>query len=267
MPELPEVDAIAWRLREGGQGAPPVVGRQIQQAVIRSHRTVDDAAAFGQAVVGRTIRDVQRRAKLILIALDRGTVAVHLRMTGDLLHVPSVLEDARVVLILDDGSALALTDPRHLAHMEVIDDVDARTARYGPEPLDAAFTPSVLRARLALKKKSAIKAALLDQAVLAGIGNIYADESLWEAKLAPTRAVSSLDDDDVEARWRALRVVLTRAVAGRREVIDWMHEGGAGAEFVVYKKAGQPCPRCGTLFERTVVAGRGTWHCPTCQPL
>ena len=298
MPELPEVEGIVTALRKGGHGATSIVGRRIVDAHVASLLTVAEPRAFEKAVLGRTIVDVQRRAKLLLVSLDprgraRGaaklgkntnessakaavttssTVTVHLRMTGELLHLPyaPLLKQRRVTLTLEDEggarTALVLDDPRHLARMALLDDVSAVLAAYGPEPLDDEFTAAVLGKQLR-SRKTIVKAALLDQSVLAGIGNIYADESLFEARISPLRPTLGLDAGEVKRLHKALKSVLRRAVKGRIQGIDWMHKGGAGAEFVVYRKTGEPCPRCGTPIKRLVVSGRGTHVCMRCQSI
>jgi len=276
MPELPEVETICWRLREGGQGEAPLRGRVITDVALADPGVVDgDSAAFVDGLRGARVQDIRRRAKWIIIDVDdrggrRRRVLVHLKMTGDL-HVRAGDERPRFERFaweLDDGARLCFTDPRRFGHVELLaadDDVEARFTALGPEPLDETFTARALRARLTGRRP--IKASLLDQAVVAGVGNIYADESLWLARLHPTTPTNALSDDEVVRLHHGIRRALRESIAQSREALAWRYENRAApSPFRVYDRAGGPCLRCGTTLSTTTVAGRTTVFCPRCQP-
>ena len=272
MPELPEVEYIARQLRE------ELIGRRITGVEVSWARSLGgaDPADFTADVVGRTITSIGRRAKYLLIYFDDGNVlTVHRRMSGNLVLAPPAAPDAwvRVAFDLDDGRRLLFTDPRKFGRLAVVpqERLDAYFAAIGPEPLEPEFTPEALAKRLAGTKRP-IKAALLDQSIVAGLGNIYADEALYRAGIHPLRPAASLTPDEVARLRDAIRAVLETGIAyggttiGRhRDVYD---EAGTNVEhLLVYRRAGQPCPRCGTPIQRIVVGQRGTYFCPTCQPL
>ncbi|MFP5503173.1 MAG: DNA-formamidopyrimidine glycosylase, partial [Candidatus Sericytochromatia bacterium] len=215
MPELPEVESACREL------APHVAGRRIVGIERLSHPPMVESPAieaFEGAIVGRAIAGVRRRAKWILLGLDAGlTLAIHLRMTGDVSVVPAEAEldkHTHLSLMLDDGRRLVFRDPRKFGKLRLLDatGLAALEAAHGPEPLSAAFTPAVLAAALA-GKGGRLKPLLLDQKRLAGVGNIYADEALFEAGVHPLRAPGSLSEEEVEALHRAIREVLERAIA------------------------------------------------------
>jgi formamidopyrimidine-DNA glycosylase len=272
MPELPEVEYIARQLRE------ELVGRRITGVEVSWARSLGgaDPADIAAEVVGRTITGIGRRAKYLLIYLDDGAVlTVHRRMSGNLVLAPPAEPDqwVRVAFDLDDGRRLLFTDPRKFGRLAVVprDALDAYFAAVGPEPLEPQFTPEALAKRLAGTKRP-IKAALLDQSVVAGLGNIYADEALYRAGIHPLRPAASLTSEESARLRDAIRAVLETAIAyggttiGRhRDVYD---EAGTNVEhLLVYRRTGEPCMQCGTPIERIVVGQRGTHFCPTCQPL
>ncbi|MGH2505477.1 MAG: bifunctional DNA-formamidopyrimidine glycosylase/DNA-(apurinic or apyrimidinic site) lyase [Ktedonobacterales bacterium] len=273
MPELPEVEYVARQLRE------TLVGRRIVAVETRWERSIEGLAPerFAALVSGRVVTQVGRRAKYLLLTLDDGALlTVHRRMSGNLLlwaagePEPPYL---RVAFTLDDGRRLAYTDPRKFGRIALVApgaQMPATLAALGPEPLEDAFTPAALQARLA-GRRSAIKAALLDQRVVAGLGNIYADEALYRAQVHPLRSAASLTPEEVARLHAGIQGALETGIAhggttfGRhRDIYD---EAGVNLEHVeVYRRTGQPCLRCGTPIERIVVAQRGTHFCPQCQP-
>src|SRR5262249_53116468 len=217
------------------------------------------------------------RGKYLMFLFESGRVLlVHLRMTGSFRHVRNgrLENDAyrRALVRLDDGSRLAYRDVRRFGTWLLLqpDEVEPYlAARLGPEPLDAGFTPRVLAARLA-GRRAPIKAAILDQRTVAGVGNIYADEALWRARIHPRREARSLQAAEVRTLHRTIRRALEVGIARQGSTLsDYRRpDGQPGAmqdEFKVYGRAGEPCDRCGTPIERIVVAQRGTWYCPTCQ--
>jgi formamidopyrimidine-DNA glycosylase len=217
------------------------------------------------------VAEVGRRGKYLLLRFSSGRVLlVHLRMTGGFLLEPGSHE--RAVLELDDGRRVAYRDVRRFGTWLVLepDEVDAYLAgRLGEEPLDALFTVARLGERLA-GRRAPIKAALLDQRTLAGLGNIYVDEALWRARIHPLRPAESLDRNDLRRLHRAIRAALETGIARQGSTLrDYRQpDGSSGAmqhEFKVYGRAGEPCDRCGTPIAKTRAGGRGTWFCPSCQ--
>ena len=258
MPEQPEVERAAARLREA------LVGRRLR-AVDALHpavrRTLDDAVAASLA--GRTIVAVERRGKHQLLRLDDGrTLHVHFRMAGDwdIGRVDGPLpRHARAVLTGDDGTRVALVDPRALSSIVVLD-VGAALPALGPEADDPALDAPALRAALA-RRRGPIKPVLLDQRVLAGVGNIYAAEALWHARIDPRASAAALGPARVE---RLLEGIRTALADGARAATRY---GGDvdGASLAVYGREGEPCRRCGATIRRMVQAGRSTYYCPRCQ--
>ncbi len=256
MPELPEVERAARRLRAVAVGRTvarvellhPALRRRLSPARLRSLRQVRVLA-------------VERRGKHQLLVLDNGRrLHVHFRMTGD--WVIGRADDelprfARASITFTDGSRVVLEDPRALSTLDLHPAHVPLDLGLGPEPSDPALTPSSLHAVLS-KKRGPIKPVLLDQRVIAGLGNIYAAESLWHARIAPTAPSSSLTIRQVAALLKAVRRVIDKA-SGARDTDESV------SRFSVYDREGKPCRRCRTLIERIVQAGRSTYFCPVCQ--
>jgi formamidopyrimidine-DNA glycosylase len=271
MPELPEVEYVARQLRED------LVGRRIEGVDVRWERSIEGipAAELAVRLRGRRVVGVDRRGKYLLIEFDEGpALAIHRRMSGNLYFAALDAEEpyARVRLLLDDGRALIYSDPRKFGRLSLLEEgrVSPGFAALGPEPLEPAFTPAALAARLA-GRRGALKVLLLDQSVLAGLGNIYADEALFRAGLHPLRPGGSLSRREIARLHAGIRGALETGIAhggttfGRHR--DAYNEAGRNLEHVaVYRRTGQPCPRCGTPIERITVAQRGTHFCPHCQP-
>jgi formamidopyrimidine-DNA glycosylase len=251
MPELPEVEAAAVALRTAATGQRIARVRRLHP----SHRRQLSAAA-ARRMVGQTITGVERRGKYQLVHLSGGaTVVVHFRMTGDwdIRRVDDPLPPyARVVIDLANGTRVALVDPRALSTFAV----STALPDVGVDPTDPMLTPARFHAIFA-GRRTPIKVALLDQRVLAGVGNIYAAEALWRAYLDPRRPAGSLTRGEAGKLLKALRTVLAGATR---------YAYGEGAEqFAVYDREGEPCRRCGTTIERFTQAGRSTYFCPHCQ--
>jgi formamidopyrimidine-DNA glycosylase len=236
--------------------------------------------AFGYAVLGRRVEQVGRRGKYLLLELDAGdTLAVHLRMTGALSWRPDDPAEPerhlRARFRLDDGSTLSFSDQRRFGRAWVVprdmpDRAGYWASRAGVEPLTPAFTARRLGALLA-GRRAPLKAALLDQRLVAGIGNIYADEALFQARLHPERPAGSLDAGELRRLHRAIRDRLAAGVTAGGASIERYRDslGQAGSmqdALRVHLHAGEPCPRCGTPIRKTRVAQRGTYWCPRCQP-
>ena len=275
MPELPEVETVRVRL------APDIEGRTILRARVDDLRLVRPELpdVIAGALTGATIERVDRRGKYLLLRLASGeTLAVHLRMTGNLLRRGALDEAPRFVraeLELDDGSLVAYTDIRRFGTWELLRDAaiadDYIAQRLGPEPFSEAFTPAFLYEALH-RRQAPVKSVLLDQRVVAGLGNIYADEALWAARIHPELPASRLRRPDAERLHAAIRAALTAGIEGQGASIrDYrMPDGGHGSaqeRFAAYGRTGLPCLRCGTAIRRLVVGQRGTHMCPACQRL
>lgn len=294
MPELPEVETVARDLERS------VAGATIADAEVRWERTIrhpQPGERFVAELRGATIRRVGRRAKSVLLHLADGRVmTVALRMTGALIVAPPGTPDdryARVVFQLADGRELRYRDVRKFGRIGLWERggaprrsrARARTrgvaerrapyrvgdvfARHGPEPLARSFSAERLAARLR-GRSARLKTLLLDQSFIAGVGNIYADEALWRARLHPLRAADTLTPVEVRRLHRAIRAVLRQGIANRgTSLADYVGadgEPGDNAEHLsVYRRTGQPCLRCGGEIQRIVVGQRSTHFCPRCQ--
>jgi formamidopyrimidine-DNA glycosylase len=279
VPELPEVETIRRQLAER------LPGRTVARVAVSDPLLVspEDPAAFAPSLEGRRVASVGRRGKYLLVELEDGdTLAMHLRMTGRLHWRPSRGEARpgererfeRARLHLDDGSSLVFADMRRFGRAWIVPAAQDRhgywAGRVGIEPLSPRFTRAVL-ARLLEGRRGPIKAVLLNQALVAGLGNIYADEALFQAKIHPERPAGSLGDDEIRRLHRAVRDRLSAAVEAGGASIDSyrdsLGERGSMQDLLrVHGHEGEPCPRCGTAIRKTRVAQRGTYWCPTCQP-
>jgi formamidopyrimidine-DNA glycosylase len=295
MPELPEVETVARDLQRW------VAGATIAGATVHWYRTIrhpQPPERFEAEVAGATIRRVGRRAKTVLLHLEDGRVmTVALRMTGALLVVPPGTEPdayARVVFRLEDGRELRYRDVRKFGRIGLWPGGGLRsigagrgarskkvaegTRRYrigevfsghGPEPLQRGFTAARFAERLS-RRSAKLKTLLLDQGFVAGVGNIYADEALWRARIHPLRPADSLDETDVRRLHRSIRQVLRQGIENRgasfSDYVGADGEPGDNAErLAVYRRTGEPCYRCGRRIERIVVGQRSTHFCPRCQ--
>ncbi len=270
MPELPEVETVARML------APHLQGRVIRRVDVHWARSVatPDVATFREQLRGARIESVARRGKYLIFALDpRAYLLTHLRMSGRYLLGAEAAQHVhlRVLFLLDDDTVLAFVDPRKFGRLYLTAALDEPLAGLGPEPLSSAFTVEHLTACLARRKVS-LKVALLDQRCVAGLGNIYACEALWQAQLAPQRRADSLSADDVARLHDAIQTVLRAAIVnGGTSLADRQYvfpDGGTGSHqltLAVYGRAGEACPRCGAPVQRVVLAQRGTYFCAACQ--
>jgi formamidopyrimidine-DNA glycosylase len=274
MPELPEVETVARLVR------PSLLGRTITGAHVSWARSLGGLARprFAAAVVGARVVSVGRRAKFVRLGLERGgapagELLVHLRMTGRL-HVErpeaGPREHVRVALDLDDGRRLFFVDARKFGRFTFTDDPERKLGKLGPEPLGDDFTPERLLAGLRGRRRL-LKPLLLDQSFVAGLGNIYADESLFRARLHPLVRSDRVSPHKARALHGAIRATLERAIEREGSSFDAFYRtpegrpGGYQDEFQVYGRDGQPCPRCGRTLVRIVVGQRGTHLCPRCQ--
>jgi formamidopyrimidine-DNA glycosylase len=274
LPELPEVESVRTRLE------PLLTGRRFERVEIHDTRLVRpyEPAEVAAELEGERVAAVERRGKYLIVRFDSGRVLlIHLRMTGSLRHATSGLGDdphRRAVVRLDNGSDVAYRDVRRFGTWLLLEPGELEpylAARLGDEPLDALFTAARLGQRLA-KRRAPIKAALLDQRTLAGMGNIYVDEALWRARIHPLRPAMSLDKPELRRLHKGIRDSLAVGIARQGSTLrDYaLPDGTSGSmqeEFKVYGREGEPCNRCGSPIAKTRVGGRGTWYCSTCQPL
>jgi formamidopyrimidine-DNA glycosylase len=274
MPELPEVETVRAAL------APVLTGRTLDAVDISDTRLVRpyEPRAVADELEGERIAAVERRGKYLIFRFESGrSLLIHLRMTGSLRHVangePADDPYRRAVVRLDDGSDVTYRDVRRFGTWLLLEPGELEpylATRLGAEPFSGDFTPRRFAARLA-SRRAPIKAALLDQRTLAGMGNIYVDEALWRARIHPLTPAGDLAPGEIRrlrtAVRRALEMGIARQGASLRDYAT--PDGGHGRmqdEFKVYGRGGEPCDRCGTPIEKTRVAGRGTWYCPHCQP-
>jgi formamidopyrimidine-DNA glycosylase len=274
MPELPEVETIRRQL------APSLEGRRLLWIDVRDPRWCDPAPpeAIADALNGRRVERLGRRGKYLIVSFEDDVhLVMHLRMTGNLLLVPADAEQPghlRVVMDLDDGNRLLFVDVRRFGTGDVLLGSDALAeyfaSRLGVEPLSPDFTAEALRA-LARGRKQPVKAFLLTQERVAGVGNIYADEALFRARIHPLRPVGTLKRPQVEALRDAVVATLEAGIDAKGATIDdYRHVDGAEGtfqdRFLVHTREGEPCPRCGSTIRKMRAAGRGTYVCPRCQP-
>ncbi len=275
MPELPEVETTVQALRPHLAGRIIVGVRALDYPPLVAPYPKEE---FIAALVGCQVREVGRRGKHLLLFLEDGRVlAIHLGMSGRLfLFLGETPPDryTHAVLDLDDGRALHFCDPRKFGRMRLLSPEAYATLerRLGSEPLSPTFTQEMLTERLQKHPQARLKALLLDQHFLAGLGNIYADEVLFHAQLHPCRPAKSLSSEEIGRLFRAVREVLKKAIAAQGTTLaDRGFLFGAGEEgrfaerLQVYGRAGQPCPRCGTTIQRGHVLGRSSYFCPRCQ--
>jgi formamidopyrimidine-DNA glycosylase len=274
VPELPEVETVRRQLE------PVLVGRRFDHVEINDPRLVRpfEPIAVAAELEGERVAEVDRRGKYLIFRFESGRVLlVHLRMTGSFRHRRNgVGEDdphRRAVVRLDDGSDVAYRDVRRFGTWLLVEPEELEpylADRLGEEPLVPGFTTARLARRLT-GRRAPIKAALLDQRTLAGLGNIYVDEALWRARIHPKRPARELDANDVRRLHGAIRRVLQTAIERRGSTLrDYStprgRRGSMQREFKVYGRTNEPCERCGTPIEKTRAGGRGTWYCPHCQP-
>ncbi len=275
MPELPEVETVRRRLE------PALVGRTFVRVEIADARLVRpfEPVAIAAELEGEQVRSLERRGKYLIVRFESGrSLLVHLRMTGSLRHAPGgTLDDdpyRRAVVRLDDGSDVAYRDVRRFGTWLLAEPAELGPyldARVGVEPLEADFTPGVLGELLA-GRRAPVKAALLDQRLLAGLGNIYVDEALWRGRIHPLRPAGELGPNEIRRLHRSIRAALEVGIARQGATLrDYSTPDGARGsmqhEFKVYDRAGEPCERCGTPIEKIRAGGRGSWYCPQCQRL
>jgi formamidopyrimidine-DNA glycosylase len=289
MPELPEVETIRAGL------AKLLPGKTVKDVWYDWDKSFPNAPAdVARFLVGAKVQKVRRRAKVLIIELSDGwALIIHLKMTGQLVFVDDrqrfgaghpgkelvgelPVKSTRVIIDFTDGSKLFFNDQRKFGWMRLMPTLEIPEIDFfkkvGPEPLDADFTVDLFIDRLLRRKNTTLKAALLDQTVIAGVGNIYADESLWGAKIHPATLVNKVPRTKLVALYNSLRDVLALSIrkggSTDKNYVDAEGKKGSYLSFAnVFRREGQPCPRCGTPIEKIRVAGRGTHICPKEQRL
>lgn len=271
MPELPEVETVARGLRE------PLIGRKVKRLWTDWEKSIHSPHLdeFSARISGQTVRAINRRAKYILIELDFDVLVIHLKMSGRLYvaAVDAAHEADRWVHVrfdLDGGQQLRFSDARKFGKVYLTDNVEALLGHLGPEPLSDNFILKGFREGLRGRKRS-IKAHLLDQEMVAGIGNIYADEALFGARIHPACPADLLTDEDAALLHQTIRETLETGIKHEGASINWYRkpDGGKGESqnhFYVYGRADMPCRTCGDVINKIKLAQRGTHFCPSCQP-
>jgi formamidopyrimidine-DNA glycosylase len=273
MPELPEVETIAEDLRHSG-----ILHKKIVAAKVLWHKTVDMPALkeFNERVKGQTIDSISRRGKYIVFKLTNDWIYVHLRMTGRFkLESPEEphAKHERLYLSLSNSKELRYIDTRKFGRWSLTNDPDVVVGDLGIEPLGKEFTLAAFKV-IVNKSTMKIKPLILDQTKIAGIGNIYADESLWESKIHPERKSNSLTLDEIKALHKAIPKVLKKGLASQGTTLGktvsnyYRLDGSSGknkSTLKVYNRTGQLCERCGSKIVRKVIAQRSSHFCPTCQ--
>ena len=271
MPELPEVETIKNEI------LPHVVGHRITGITLLWEGMVKQPTVgeFLSRVTGQEITGISRRGKYLFFSLSSSDLLViHLKMTGSLIIGRNSSEPprfTRAIIHLDGDTSIFFRDPRKFGIMQLLKDRSGIKTKLGPEPLEADFTPELLARRL-LGRKAPVKALLCDQGFIAGIGNMYADESLFSSHIHPLRPGGSLSPEEVERLYKAIRQVLLSAIGNKGASTDTYFRpdgtrGTAHFEFKVAHSRGKLCPVCDTPIERIVVRNRGTYFCPKCQPI
>jgi formamidopyrimidine-DNA glycosylase len=269
MPELPEVETIKNEL------SPWVLGQSFTNAIIFDSDLLfkTPVEEFRHNLIDQTILTIERRGKYLIFRLaSKQGLIMHFRMTGTLLLNPKDTDRyARAAFYLTNGNKFIFIDRRRLGILWLAADADAAVARLGPEPLGASFTPGLLEQRLS-HHHIPIKAALLDQGIIAGIGNMYADEALFAARIHPLKGANTLVAEELQSLCYCIREILSSAIGNKGASVDTYVRpdgqlGTAQFDFKVAHRAGKLCPNCHTPIQRIMVRKRGSYFCPNCQPL
>jgi formamidopyrimidine-DNA glycosylase len=269
MPELPEVETVKNQL------APHVIGRTITKVTLLWDRMVkrQDPAEFLRLVAGQKIIEMTRQGKYLIVHLSNGSkLIIHLKMTGSLLLGTTESETpqyTRAIIHLDDGQNVFFRDPRKFGVLNLVKDLREIEGKLGPEPLESGFTLKGFSAGL-VKRSAPVKSLILDQKFIAGVGNMYADEALFLARIDPRRPANSLKKTEIKRLFDAIHEVLIAGLKyGGASVVTYFHPDGtvgtAHQHFNVAHNQKKECPVCGGPIERVVVGGRGSYYCPRCQ--
>ena len=278
MPELPEVETIMRRLRDGTPESAPVPGEIIESANVYWPKIVEqpDAKQFKADLQKRAITGVQRRGKFIHFPLSKGHLIVHLRMSGDMRMERRTGGDGKplakenfdqVVVNFQSDWRMVLSSIRKFSRVWYVLDPQTVLGKLGPEPLGPDLDAQKLYQMLQSRHRQ-IKPLLMDQTFIAGLGNIYADEILFTARIHPLRISDSITQDEAKALYQAMQTVLTQAIEKLGSSLDWMYRGGEFQNyFKVHQREGEPCPGCGCTVKKITVGQRSTYFCPCCQKL
>jgi formamidopyrimidine-DNA glycosylase len=272
MPELPEVETFRQRLLRGQNGSPSILGKKISGSSLLWEKTHAEPTPteFAQQLPGQYVTGIGRRGKYLLVHLSLHTLIFHLRMSGEIIiesQLEPIQKHYRLLIDFEDGDRLAFNNIRKFGRVWLVLDPHSIVGKLGPEPLDDQFSPADLHALLHSRNRQ-LKYFLLDQEIIAGLGNIYTDESLHLARLHPKRISSTLTESESRKLWECIRQVLTTGIKNQGSSIDWMYRGGDYQRLLnVYNLEGKPCKTCGTPIKKTRVAQRGTYYCPHCQPV
>jgi formamidopyrimidine-DNA glycosylase len=273
MPELPEVETIKRDLNK------ELKGRKILRLKFYdwSKMLKPSPEALTKAIEGKRIRDIDRRAKLLLVHLaDHGTtVAIHLKLSGQLFIRKSSDPPDRfthVIIEIDKGEELRFNDLRKFGFMKVVEnkvELDKLLSEFGPEPFTKEFTFNVFK-KIITNSSRAIKTVIMDQTKISGVGNIYADEALWRAKIHPEKRAEKLTENELKNLHDSILFVLKQGIKDRGTSVDqyldpFAKEGKHAKNLKVFRMNGKPCPRCGASIKKSRVGGRGTHYCPACQ--
>lgn len=272
MPELPEVETIRRDLNK------ELKGRRILRLKFYDWAKMlkPSPEAVAKAVEGKKIKDFGRRAKLLLMHLEGGkTIAIHLKLSGQLfIRKPTDPPDrfTHLVLELDKGEELRFNDLRKFGFIKVVEnkgDLKKLLSEFGPEPNTAEFTFENFK-DIVTKSSRAVKTIIMDQKKIAGVGNIYADEALWRAKIHPERSADELTEKELKELHGTILFVIKQGIKDRGTSVDayltiYAKKGGHEKNLKVFRLNGEPCPRCGTIIKKIRVGGRGTHFCPKCQ--
>lgn len=267
VPELPEVETIRTEL------LPRITGQRFTRLTLLDRKLLRwPSAEELQQIVGQRVESLERRGKYLIFHLSSGrSLIMHLRMTGALLLNPEGIDRySRAVFHFSNGAHLVFSDRRRLGVIWMVEDAGVIIGKLGIEPLASSFTPGIL-AKLLREHRIPVKAALIDQNIIAGIGNMYSDEILFTARIHPLRMTDTLSVEEVQILYHSIRHVLSSAINSKGASVDTYirpegQPGRAQFDFRVAHRRGQPCPVCQTPVQRIVVRNRGTYFCPGCQP-
>ncbi len=276
MPELPEVETILRRLRDGTPESAPVPGRVIESAEVYWQKIVEQpgASQFQADLREKTITGVQRRGKYLHFPLSEGHLIAHLRMSGDMRMERRTDSNGKplaqgsfdqVVINFQPAWRMVLSSIRKFSRVWYVLDPQTVLGKLGPEPLGPDLDPQKLEHMLQSRHRQ-IKPLLMDQTFIAGLGNIYADEILFTARVHPLRFSDSITAVEAKALYQAMQAVLTQAIEKLGSSLDWMYRGGEFQNyFKVHRREGEACPNCGSPVQKITVGQRSTYFCPSCQ--
>jgi len=270
MPELPEVETIRLGLLK------KIKGKKITDLEIRVPKLINlDLQNFKKQLIGAEINNVKRRAKLIIIELSNNKfLIIHLKLTGQLIYNGTEEKTTRAIFYFDNGKKLIFNDWRKFGYFKLISTSELekflQKQNFGPEPLEKDFTFKKFQEILSKKSRSKIKPFLMNQANIAGLGNIYTDESLFDSQILPTRIINTLTLKEKKRLYESIKKILQKAIKYQGSSVDaYLNACGEKGGFVphlkVYRRTGEKCFRCGSIIKRTVLGGRSTHFCPSCQ--